>query len=307
MTQQRRQRTAAAATRETAAGSAAAAMAGVGSEPFTRQLDRETSALQRAAQLPLRALSNEEQAHQRTQEAEAETAALRRAFEAVKARAEVEVLAHQRTQALLAQTEAACRRLGVLQRVQEERTALGSSAAQAASSNQSDANQPATSHLLSQKPRDIRVHGGSGSLNRLAFGSEHLQDLIDQHGHVARATGGSHGRRASLSHEMRVQQAEAQASETARRQEHIRAMNERRQQERSDTNQYDIFGNVVRERAAAAGAPAPEENTRDLFSGMGTYHRQERVESEPRGDHFAHAKAPAPTGQRFNNPVGQGY
>ncbi|CAK9100752.1 Synaptic vesicle 2-related protein (SV2-related protein) [Durusdinium trenchii] len=237
-------------------------------QPFDHQLERSSAAIQQAASHPLKTMSKEEELWHLLTEQEKRADALHGALVVAQRNLEQERSEHLQTQERLRAMERACRRLDVMRKVEAELQNQGNPSM--APGLESGAHGNAT-HVLSQKPRDIRVHGGSGTLNKFAFGSDQLQELIAEHDHKANL---SHGRRSSIDRGMRESEREEQEHEEARRAEWRRMSHVKQRVALDDSKKYDIFGNVVQDQQTVQQQQqqqqaSNQEETDDIFSGMG--------------------------------------
>lgn len=219
-----------------------------GAQPFDRQLERGSSSLQQAAAHPLPSMGKEQQLHLQLQEQEERQDALQAAFNVTHRGLEAERTEHAETKAALQRLVGACRRLGTLKAVQEE--AVRGDAGESADPAQ-EGGPGASSHLLSTKPRDIRVHGGYGQLNKFAFGSDQLQELIAQHDKHNGEAGHTHGRRSSLDAASGSARESEREERSQQAQDRFRRMSSMRSAKARDAGQFDIFGNAVVARQAS--------------------------------------------------------
>jgi hypothetical protein len=260
---------------------------------FAQQVARSSSAVQSMAAFPLRSSEKEEELYRQLQARERELEVARREQASLVRRLEEAAQQNEELGARLAAIESACRRLDIMRQVDEEHVRYSSTLARG---NQ---------EVVALKPQDIRIHGGSGAANRFAFGSDQLQQLIDQQVAGTSGTARNHGRRASLGHEQQANQELQAAAEEARRREQLRLSAQVRQRALDATAhvKFDVLGNPIVERAAPT--PAPESEAPNLFSGLGqsanaTVRRFERSESDLKGDRYFANKAmwrgaPGPT------------
>lgn len=252
-------------------------------QPFGLQLERNSMALQQTSRNPLKAFSQEERILEAVQGKDQEIEELQKAVAVLQRKLAQEQFEHSQTRTRLGQVEAACRRLQVHKQVEQN---ICESETQGPDANSQDETmQGPNPHLLSQKPRDIRVHGGSGTLNKFAFGSDQLQELIEKHStnnHV-----GTFSRRSSFERSAREEEVAAAKDREASRKEHWRRMNSLKNPVR-DENKYDIFGNVVADRPVLPSNQV-EESTQStgLFAGLGSARvRHERTGTDLQSNAF---------------------
>lgn len=248
-------------------------------QPFDTQLRRGSSVLQQAASQPLKSFSKEEELHARIQDAEIEAEAARKAVYQLQKRLAEEVGEHTTLKVKYQQLESACRRLNCLPQVNAEVERYVRH--QFESENCQDVFQNGAAG------KDIRVHGGSGNLNKFAFGSDRLQQLVDEHSNEVRL---SHHRRSSFDQDTQQSLCQQPKREHYNRQSMLDPKSGTN--DTVDNNKYDIFGNVVTERSAPQQQPTQPE-TDHIFRGMGLQQQAgaSRQESDLRADkHFANAK-----------------
>jgi hypothetical protein len=253
---------------------------------FAQQVSRASSAVQAMAAFPLRSSEKEEELYLQLQARERELEVARREQAALARRLDEAQQHNDVLSTRLAAIESACRRLNIMRQVDEEHARY------------TGAHVRGNQEVIALKAQDIRIHGGSGAANRFAFGSDQLQQLIDQQVAGTAGTARSHGRRASLGHEMQANQELQAAAEDGRRREQLRLAAQVRQRAMDATAnvKFDVLGNPIVERAAPTPTPTQESEAPNLFSGLGqpagaTARRFERSESDLKGDRHLANKA----------------
>ncbi|GBG29674.1 Hypothetical Protein FCC1311_058952 [Hondaea fermentalgiana] len=274
-------------------------------QPFQQQLERDSPALQQSVRNPLKSFSHEERMLESVQAKEVENEDLKREVIVLQRRLAQEQTEHAKTRANLGAIEAACRRLHVHRQVEQD---LEEHARQNLQREMGCETEGPNPNLLSQKPRDIRVHGGAGLPNKFAFGSDELQQLIEQHN---TSHAGSFSRRSSFGQATREEEAAAARDRETSRKEHWRRMTSLKRPVQ-EKQKFDIFGNAIVERAPSMGEN--NNQTEDagheggLFAGLGTARaRHERAGTDLQSDAFlataglwrgglaAHGSAPGPS------------
>lgn len=268
-------------------------------QPFDRQITRDSGELQTRAAHPLKSMTREESLVAALQDAQIDAEAARRAVYSLQAQLQEEATLHEQAKMQLRLVQEACERLGCLEKIKEElHRGMNERDAQHAEMRDQQQNFQGghKTDLSGLASKDIRVHGGSGNLNKFAFGSDQLQSLIDQHDKSQNSTVLSHHRRSSIAQEELAQQREAQADQESARRQHFNRLSAFKASNQ-DSNTYDIFGNVVAPTERRT-EPVQQPETDDIFNGMGAgntayknHNARGRHETDLRADkHFANSK-----------------
>uniref|UniRef100_A0A7S3LJQ6 Uncharacterized protein n=1 Tax=Aplanochytrium stocchinoi TaxID=215587 RepID=A0A7S3LJQ6_9STRA len=110
--------------------------------------------------------------------------------------------------------------------------------------------------------RDGRVHGGGGNENRFAYGSDKLQDLVDNHNEQKRANKNYNRVRSGYSED-----------DERNKNERLESVDRRRRlsdlkTKMKEEERFDIFGNLKPKLVQPVNQPMDTEHQQDFFSNL---------------------------------------